>query len=55
MLSASPILDTMLAAEVLLPEPNASFPETFIYTSNRNDPHLEGDTIAVFSLAAGEG
>jgi 6-phosphogluconolactonase (cycloisomerase 2 family) len=54
-LSASPTLDTMLAAEILLPEPNASFPETFIYTSNRNDPHSEGDTIAIFSLAAGEG
>jgi 6-phosphogluconolactonase (cycloisomerase 2 family) len=54
-LSASPIPDTMTAAEILLPEPNTSFPETFIYTSNRNDPHSEGDTIAVFSLAAGEG
>ncbi|KAG2354026.1 putative isomerase YbhE [Suillus spraguei] len=54
-LSASPIPDNMLAAEILLPEPNASFPETFIYTSNRNDPHSEGDTIAIFSLAAGEG
>lgn len=54
-LSALPIPDTMSAAEILLPEPNASFPETFIYTSNRNDPHSEGDTIAIFSLAAGEG
>jgi len=44
----------MLAAEILLPEPNASFLETFIYTSNRNDPHSEGDTIAIFSLAARE-
>ncbi|KAG2158574.1 Lactonase, 7-bladed beta-propeller-domain-containing protein [Suillus bovinus] len=54
-LSALSIPDTMTAAEILLPEPNASFPETFIYTSNRNDPHPEGDTIAIFSLAAGEG
>ncbi|KAG2085483.1 hypothetical protein BD769DRAFT_1632796 [Suillus cothurnatus] len=43
-LPAPPTLLT--PSEVLLPEPNASFPETFIYTSNRNDPHLEGDTIA---------
>ncbi|KAG1734509.1 Lactonase, 7-bladed beta-propeller-domain-containing protein [Suillus lakei] len=54
-LSASPIPDDMTAAEILLPEPNPSFPETFIYTSNRTDPHPEGDTIAIFSLAAGEG
>ncbi|KAG2355917.1 hypothetical protein BDR07DRAFT_1301843 [Suillus spraguei] len=54
-LSALPIPDTMTAAEILLPEPNTFFPEIFIYTSNRNDPHLEGDTIAIFSLAAGEG
>ncbi|KAG2121770.1 Lactonase, 7-bladed beta-propeller-domain-containing protein [Suillus clintonianus] len=50
-----PVPDNMIAAEILLPEPNASFPGTFIYTSNRNDPNPEGDTIAIFSLAAGEG
>jgi 6-phosphogluconolactonase (cycloisomerase 2 family) len=44
----------MSAAEILLPEPNESFPETFIYTSNRNDPNPGGDTIAIFSLAAGD-
>ncbi|KAG1901037.1 Lactonase, 7-bladed beta-propeller-domain-containing protein, partial [Suillus fuscotomentosus] len=54
-LSALPIPDTMFAVEILLPEPNASFPETFIYTLNRNDPHSEGYSIAIFSLAAGEG
>ncbi|KAG2109314.1 Lactonase, 7-bladed beta-propeller-domain-containing protein [Suillus discolor] len=54
-LSALPIPDTMLAVEILLPEPNESFPETFIYTSNRNDLHSEGDTIAIFFLAAREG
>ncbi|KAG1888880.1 Lactonase, 7-bladed beta-propeller-domain-containing protein, partial [Suillus fuscotomentosus] len=54
-LSALPIPDTMLAAEILLPKPNTSFPETFIYTPNRNDPHSEGYTIAIFSLATGEG
>lgn len=47
--------NNMFAAEILLPEPNASFPGTFIYTSNRNDPNPGGDTIAIFSLAAGEG
>jgi 6-phosphogluconolactonase (cycloisomerase 2 family) len=46
--------DGMFAAEILLPEPNESFPGTFIYTSNRNDPDPGGDTIAIFSLAAGE-
>ncbi|KAG1888886.1 Lactonase, 7-bladed beta-propeller-domain-containing protein [Suillus fuscotomentosus] len=54
-LSALPIPDTMFAAEILLPKPNTSFPETFIYTPNRNDPHSEGYTIAIFSLAAREG
>jgi len=53
-LSPSPIPDGMFAAEILLPEPNESFPGTFIYTSNRNDPNPGGDTIAIFSLAAGE-
>ncbi|KAG1731819.1 Lactonase, 7-bladed beta-propeller-domain-containing protein [Suillus paluster] len=50
-----PIPNNMYAAEILLPEPNTSFPATFIYASNRNDPNPEGDTIAIFSLAAGEG
>jgi len=49
-----PIPDGMSAAEILLPEPNESFPEAFIYTSNRNDPNPGGDTIAIFSLAAGD-
>lgn len=49
-----PIPDGMSAAEILLPEPNESFPGTFIYTSNRDDPNPGGDTIAIFSLAAGE-
>jgi len=53
-LSTLPMPDGMFAAEILLPEPNESFPGTFIYTSNRNDPDPGGDTIAIFSLAAGE-
>jgi 6-phosphogluconolactonase (cycloisomerase 2 family) len=38
----------MLAAEILIPKPNASFPTSYIYVSNRNDPHPEKDTIAIF-------
>jgi hypothetical protein len=37
-----------LAAEILLPAPNATYPEPYIYVSNRNDPHPDGDIIAVF-------
>ncbi|KAG6332936.1 hypothetical protein ID866_6152 [Astraeus odoratus] len=44
----------MLAAEILLPQPNEVFSKPYIYVSNRNDPSLGGDTIAIFSLAAGE-
>ena len=39
----------MLAAEILLPAPNSSFPDPLIYVSNRNDPSPEGDTIAIFT------
>lgn len=42
----------MLAAEVLIPTPNAAFPMPYLYLSNRNDPSPEGDTIVVFSIAA---
>nr|GAT46726.1 predicted protein [Mycena chlorophos] len=44
----------MLAAELLIPKPNASFPTAYAYISNRNDPHPEGDTIAIFAVE-GEG
>ncbi|KAH7927433.1 3-carboxy-cis,cis-mucoante lactonizing enzyme [Leucogyrophana mollusca] len=44
-----PTPNNMLAAEILLPAPNASFPTPYIYVSNRNDPSPEGDTIAIFS------
>ncbi|KAH7883459.1 Lactonase, 7-bladed beta-propeller-domain-containing protein [Phlebopus sp. FC_14] len=44
----------MLAAEILIPTPNLPFPDPYIYTSNRNDPSPEGDSIAIFSLVAGE-
>ena len=39
----------MAAAEILVTEPSPSFPEPFIYVSNRNDPSPEGDTIAIFT------
>lgn len=44
----------MKAAEILIPKPNRSFPTAYIYTSNRDDPHPEGDTVAIFSLEKGE-
>ncbi|KAJ7224339.1 Lactonase, 7-bladed beta-propeller-domain-containing protein [Mycena pura] len=40
----------MLAAELLIPKPNATFPTPYAYASNRNDPSEEGDTIAIFSI-----
>ncbi|KAI6043462.1 Lactonase, 7-bladed beta-propeller-domain-containing protein [Pisolithus marmoratus] len=45
---------SMTTAEILLPEPNATFSVPYIYVSNRDDPNPEGDTIAIFSLANGE-
>ena len=53
-LKESPTPNSMIAAEILIPKPNRSFPAAYIYTSNRNDPHPEGDTIAIFSLEKGE-
>jgi 6-phosphogluconolactonase (cycloisomerase 2 family) len=41
----------MLAAEILLAPATDSEPAR-IYVSNRNDPHENGDTIAVFALAS---
>ncbi|EIN06380.1 putative isomerase YbhE [Punctularia strigosozonata HHB-11173 SS5] len=37
-----------LAAEILLPPPNATFPDPYVYVSNRNDPHPEGDIVSIF-------
>lgn len=45
-----PLPNEMLAAEILVPKPNASFPEPYLYVSNRNDPGPDGDTIAIFSI-----
>jgi len=41
----------MLAAELLIPEPNSSFSTPYAYVSNRNDPSPDGDTIAIFSIS----
>lgn len=49
-----PTPHSMTTAEILLPETNATFPDPYIYVSNRDDPSPEGDTIAIFSLANGE-
>jgi 6-phosphogluconolactonase (cycloisomerase 2 family) len=42
----------MLAAEILLPKPNSSFPTPYIYISNRNDPSPEGDIISIFDFTS---
>lgn len=44
----------MLAAEILSPSPNSSFPTPYVYVSNRNDPSPEGDVIAIFSVEDSE-
>lgn len=38
----------MLSAELLIPTPSTAFPQSLIFTSNRNDPREGGDTIEVF-------
>ncbi|RPD57854.1 putative isomerase YbhE [Lentinus tigrinus ALCF2SS1-7] len=45
----SPLAADMLAAEILVPPPNATFPNPYVYVSNRNDPDPAGDTIAIFT------
>ncbi|KAG6829023.1 hypothetical protein H0H92_005931 [Tricholoma furcatifolium] len=41
----------MLAAEVLIPAPNSTYPTPYLYLSNRNDPSSEGDIISIFAIA----
>ncbi|KAG6864569.1 hypothetical protein C0991_008612 [Blastosporella zonata] len=41
----------MLAAEVLIPKPNSTYPTPYLYLSNRNDPSPEGDIIAIFAIS----
>lgn len=45
---------TMLAAEILLPSPNASFPTALLYVSNRNDPRDHGDLICIYAVPPAE-
>lgn len=45
-----PTPNDMLAAEILIPPTNASFPTHYAYISNRNDPSPEGDIISVFAI-----
>ncbi|KAF9461856.1 Lactonase, 7-bladed beta-propeller-domain-containing protein [Collybia nuda] len=55
MSSPPPAPNAMLAAEILLPPPNAAFPAPYIYFSNRNDPTAGGDTISIFAIGGGGG
>ncbi|KAJ3513350.1 hypothetical protein NLJ89_g3001 [Agrocybe chaxingu] len=50
MSSPLPTPNDMLAAEILVPLPNGSFPTPYLYLSNRNDPSPEGDSISIFSI-----
>ncbi|KAF8874068.1 putative isomerase YbhE [Mucidula mucida] len=50
MLNPPPLPNDMLAAEILIPSVNTSFPRPFIYVSNRNDPSPEGDFISIFDI-----
>ncbi|EAU91858.1 hypothetical protein CC1G_04625 [Coprinopsis cinerea okayama7 len=45
-----PTPNDMLAAEIYIPTPNASFPTAYLYLSNRNDPSPEGDIISIFAI-----
>ncbi|OSC97584.1 putative isomerase YbhE [Trametes coccinea BRFM310] len=45
----------MLASEILIPTPNASYPSPYIYVSNRNDPSSQGDIIAIFTPVGSAG
>ncbi|KAF9444533.1 putative isomerase YbhE [Macrolepiota fuliginosa MF-IS2] len=52
MSSPPPQPNDMLAAEILIPQPNPSFPTPYIYLSNRNDPSPEGDIISIFDFTS---
>ncbi|KAF6746800.1 Lactonase, 7-bladed beta-propeller-domain-containing protein [Ephemerocybe angulata] len=45
-----PTPNDMLAAEILIPPTNSSFPTPYLYASNRNDPSPEGDIIAIYAI-----
>ncbi|KDQ20255.1 hypothetical protein BOTBODRAFT_27670 [Botryobasidium botryosum FD-172 SS1] len=42
----------MIPAANILAPPTPTFPTPFIYVTNRNDPHPEGDSIAIYSLSS---
>lgn len=52
MSSPPPQPNEMLAAEILIPQPNSSFPTPYIYLSNRNDPSPGGDIISIFDFTS---
>jgi len=45
-----PAHEGMVAAEILIPPPNATYPTPYAYVSNRDDPSPEGDTIGILSI-----
>ncbi|PPQ76349.1 hypothetical protein CVT24_008118 [Panaeolus cyanescens] len=45
-----PVPNDMLAAEIVIPEPNSTFGTPYLYLSNRNDPSEEGDIVSIFSV-----
>jgi len=50
MFNPPPSPNDMLAAEILIPKPNATYTVPYMYVSNRNDPSPEGDSVAIFSI-----
>lgn len=51
--SASRIIDGMMVSAIFIPKPNSRFATPYIYLSNRDENHPEGDTIAVFAIQEG--
>ena len=45
----------MLAAEILVPPPNSTYPTPHLYLSNRNDPSPLGDLISIFDISKPNG
>ncbi|KAJ4485779.1 Lactonase, 7-bladed beta-propeller-domain-containing protein [Lentinula aciculospora] len=50
MYNLPPLPNDMLAAEILIPKPNAAYPTPYMYVSNRNHPSPDGDSVAIFSI-----
>jgi 6-phosphogluconolactonase (cycloisomerase 2 family) len=45
-----PTPNDFVAAEILIPPTNSSFPTPYLYVSNRDDPSPEGDIISIFLI-----